>query len=99
MGKRLADAVLHDFYGFKSKPYFVSKVLSSDFNDKSVFIKINNSKDFVIKNKYGYINGFTIAGEDKKFHWAKAYLISPNEIKVWSDEVKNSKISEIFMGR
>jgi len=28
----------------------------------------------VAKDKYGYLRGFTIAGEDRTFHWAKARL-------------------------
>ena len=40
------------------------------------------------KNKYGYLNGFAIAGEDQVFQWAQAY-ISNDKVIVWSDEVKN----------
>jgi sialate O-acetylesterase len=29
---------------------------------------------FYLKDKYGYINGFAIAGSDKVFHWAKAEI-------------------------
>ncbi len=32
--------------------------------------------------------GFAIAGEDKKFVWAKAKVTGPDTIEVWSDEVK-----------
>jgi sialate O-acetylesterase len=31
--------------------------------------------------------GFTIAGSDHKFAWAKARIIAPNKVEVWSDEV------------
>ncbi|MFN8253938.1 MAG: sialate O-acetylesterase [Ferruginibacter sp.] len=37
-------------------------------------------------NKYGYLNGFMIAGADKKFYWAKAW-IKNNNVVVWSDAV------------
>ena len=40
------------------------------------------------KNKYGYVYGFSIAGEDKKFVWAKAY-IDGNNVVVFSDKVTN----------
>ncbi|WP_423128399.1 sialate O-acetylesterase [Gaoshiqia sp. Z1-71] len=39
------------------------------------------------KNKYGYVNGFAIAGDDQKFVWAKAYLHN-NQVVVFSDEVQ-----------
>lgn len=41
----------------------------------------------VVKDKYGYLKGFAIAGADRKFHWAKATLIGPNEIWVSADAV------------
>ncbi|MEZ5038922.1 MAG: sialate O-acetylesterase [Saprospiraceae bacterium] len=41
----------------------------------------------VAHDKYGYLKGFTIAGADKQFVWAKAE-IKGNQIIVWSDEVK-----------
>ena len=31
--------------------------------------------------------GFAIAGEDKKFVWAKAKIVGPDTIEVWSDSV------------
>lgn len=40
------------------------------------------------KNKYGYVKGFSIAGADKKFVWAKAY-IDGNNVVVFSDKVTN----------
>lgn len=40
-----------------------------------------------VKDKYGYVNGFAIAGADKKFVWAKARQ-EGDKIIVWSEEVK-----------
>lgn len=39
------------------------------------------------KDKYGYIKGFTVAGKDQKFFWAKAYR-DGNDVIVYADEVK-----------
>ena len=33
--------------------------------------------------------GFAIAGEDQKFVWAQAKIISSNEMEVWSDEISD----------
>ncbi len=33
------------------------------------------------------LRGFAVAGSDHKFAWAKAHIIAPNKIEVWSDEV------------
>jgi len=40
------------------------------------------------KNKHGYVYGFSIAGEDRKFVWAKAY-IQGNNVVVFSDKIAN----------
>lgn len=42
------------------------------------------------KDKYGYVKGFTIAGADGNFVWAKA-KISENKVIVWSDKIANPK--------
>lgn len=39
-------------------------------------------------NKYGYIEGFTIAGADQNFIWAKAYLEGKDKVVVYSDKIK-----------
>jgi sialate O-acetylesterase len=39
-------------------------------------------------NKYGYVQGFAVAGEDKKFYWARAF-IEGGKVVVHSPEVKN----------
>ena len=38
-------------------------------------------------NCYGYLRGFTIAGADRKFVRAKAWVLDKNRIAVFSDEV------------
>ena len=40
-----------------------------------------------MKDKYSYVKGFTIAGNDHKFRWAKASITGPNTIQVFSSEV------------
>ncbi len=40
----------------------------------------------IAKDKYGYLKGFSIAGEDQQFRWAKAY-IHDNKVIVYSDEI------------
>ncbi len=45
------------------------------------------SKGLVSKDKYGYVKGFTVAGADHKFYWAKAVLTGTNTIVVTATEV------------
>ncbi|MEO7394630.1 MAG: hypothetical protein ABIU11_06770, partial [Chitinophagaceae bacterium] len=56
-------------------------------NDSVVIHFTNESGDLVTKDKYGYLSGFQIAGTDKKFHWAKAY-INNNSVIVYSEVVQ-----------
>jgi sialate O-acetylesterase len=39
------------------------------------------------KDKYGYVNGFTLAGNDHKFYWAKADITNNNTIVLSAPEV------------
>jgi sialate O-acetylesterase len=39
-------------------------------------------------DKYGYLKGFTIAGSDRVFHWAKAH-IRGDQVWVYSERVEN----------
>lgn len=39
----------------------------------------------VVRNKYGYINGFEVAGRDSIFHYAKADLVNDSTIRVFVD--------------
>lgn len=50
--------------------------------------EVRGDDDYTVK-KPGKIppKGFTIAGKDKKFVWAKARITSPNTIEVWSDKI------------
>ena len=40
-----------------------------------------------IRDKYGYIKGFAVAGEDHKFYWAAGKLAGPDAIEVSCQEV------------
>ena len=42
----------------------------------------------MIMDKYGYLKGFAIAGPDRVFHWARAFL-DGNDVVVYSDKVEN----------
>jgi len=42
-----------------------------------------------IRNKYGYIKGFAVAGDNHKFYWATGKLTGPNTLEVESPEVQN----------
>ena len=41
-----------------------------------------------IKDKYGYLKGFAIAGEDHQFHWATGKITGVNTLQISSSEVQ-----------
>ncbi|MDP2337025.1 MAG: sialate O-acetylesterase [Bacteroidota bacterium] len=42
-----------------------------------------------IKDKYGYLKGFAVAGEDHQFYWAKAVITGINTIEVSCPDVQH----------
>lgn len=74
VGKRLAAVALHDAYGKEiiySGPVYQS--MKADGN-KIVLSFSHTGSGLLVKNKYGYIKGFEIAGADQKFYYAKAFV-------------------------
>jgi sialate O-acetylesterase len=89
VGKRLA---LNAFkVAYKKDLVFSGPMFKTvEFKDGKAYISFNETgSGLMVKNKYGYINGFSIAGSDKKFRWAKASLADNKTIVVFSDEIKD----------
>ncbi len=74
VGHRLALNALSKVYGHKvvfSGPVF----REAAFEQHQVVLSFDFAgKGFVVKDKYGYIRGFEIAGTDRKFYYAQARL-------------------------
>jgi sialate O-acetylesterase len=89
VGYRLALNALKIAYGKDvvcSGPMFSHMEITGNYADIS-FISAGSS--LMVKDRYGYIRGFAIAGSDKKFHWAKAELINDHTVRVYSHEVEH----------
>lgn len=86
VGKRLALAALKVAYKqdiVYSCPLFEKMTVSGN----EVILEFNNvGGGLKAYDHYGYVKGFTIAGADRKFYWAKAY-IDQNKVVVSSDKV------------
>lgn len=74
VGRRLGLSALKVAYGKDvvfSGPTFRDMIIE----DGKVKVNFTNTGvGLVSKDKYGYIHGFQIAGSDKRFYWAKAYI-------------------------
>jgi sialate O-acetylesterase len=88
VGKRLAAITLHNVYeknNVYSGPMYQSMKTE---NNEAIISFTNIGSGLMVKDKYGYIKGFEIAGADKQFHFAKA-CIDGNTVVVYSDSVPN----------
>ena len=97
VGRRLALAALAEVYQKSVKyksPRFLSikkkrKYFDISFTDVYDGLQLADTpkdKDCLTHQalkKYKFITGFTIAGKDQIFHWAKAQLLAPNKIRVF----------------
>ncbi len=86
VGRRLAMEAEKLVYGkpdLQTSPVY--KSMRTEGN--KIYLRFTNSDKGLIA-KYGDLKGFSIAGADKKFVWAKA-AIQGKEVVVWSDMVIN----------
>ena len=88
VGNRLAIGALKVAYGEEvshSGPTFDRMIVKG----KKVILKFQNvGSGFYLKNKYGYVNGFSIAGADKKFYWSKAEIVGEDIVLSCSEVEK-----------
>lgn len=86
VGKRLALAALHDTYGKNiawSGPVLEDMVIDGP----TAILQFDpRGSELVVRDKYGYVKGFAIAGEDRVFHWARGVQYG-NKIYLRSDAV------------
>ena len=84
VGKRLALNAFKVAYGkdiVNTGPTFESV----EFKDGKAYITFSNTgSGLAVKDKYGYVKAFSIAGADRQFYWAKAEVINKNTVVVYS---------------
>jgi len=88
VGKRLAAIALNNLYALPmeySGPVYESMVIQGN---KIILNFTHTGGGLLVKDRYGYIRAFEIAGPDHHFHYAKAFL-QKNQVVVYSDEVQN----------
>ncbi len=87
VGIRLALHALHHDYGKTEVVYNGPVFRSVEFDGNLAVVTFDNADDgLVVRSRYGYVEGFAIAGADGVFHWAKAYE-KDGKIVVYSDRV------------
>lgn len=86
VGKRLAAIALKNTYTKNivcQGPTFSTMKIEGD---KAIIRFSNSESGLAVKDKYGYAKGFEMAGEDKKFYYAKAE-IKDGQVVVFSPTV------------
>lgn len=88
VGKRLAMSALNVAYGknvVASGPTYKEMRIEGN---KVILSFDNLGSGFYLKDRYGYVKGFAMAGEDKVFHWAKAEISGDKIVLSCSDVEK-----------
>ena len=86
VGKRLAAIAFHEVYG-ENNVYSGPMYQSMKTSGNKVIISFSHTGGgLLVKDKYGYLKGFEVAGADKQFHYAKA-IIDGNSVIVSTDSV------------
>jgi sialate O-acetylesterase len=86
VGLRLAAIALNNIYD-KPMEYSGPVYESMNVQGNKVYLSFTHTgSGLMVKDKYGYIRGFEIAGSDHHFHYAKAFLEN-NKVVVFADEV------------
>ncbi len=89
VGLRLALIALDKTYGMNNIVSSGPTFKSMNIVGNKVTIEYDNvAQGLVVNNKYGYIEGFAVAGADQKFVWAQAFL-DGNKVIVSSEQVLN----------
>lgn len=84
VGKRLALNAFKVAYNM-DLVYSGPMYKSVEFKDGKAYITFDETgSGLAVADKYGYVKAFTIAGADRKFHWAKAEIINKNTVVVSS---------------
>lgn len=88
VGLRLALNALKIAYG-KDLVYSGPVFRSMETHGNKIILHFDHTgSGLMVKDKYGYLKGFAIAGEDKVFHWARAEL-EGNKVVVYNKNVEN----------
>lgn len=96
VGDRLALAAEKIVYG-ENVVYSGPVYRASEITGSKIIVSFNHVGGGLIFKDSTYaspglgqvVGGFTIAGADQKFVWAKAKIIAPDKIEVWNDAVKD----------
>lgn len=87
VGRRLALIALAKDYGKKDLIYSGPTFKSLERKADKLLISFESTGGALsVTNKYGYVEGFAVAGADKKFVWAKAHAVG-DQVLVYASQI------------
>ena len=93
VAKRLSRWALANQYGFSDLPHRSPLFKSMENSDGGIVLTFDHVGSGLDTFDVNELQGFTIAGDDKVFHLAKAQIVGKgrgrNQIRVWSDAVSD----------
>jgi sialate O-acetylesterase len=89
VGLRLALNARKIAYG--EEIVFAGPIFKSvEFTNGKAIVAFNQTgSGLMVKDRYGYVKGFTLAGKDKQFQWAQARITGKDQIEVVCDKISD----------
>ncbi len=88
VGKRLSAIALNKIYG-QSNVFSGPSFQSMKIDGNKIRVSLDNiGSGLLVKDKYGYVKGFEVAGADQKFVYAKAW-VEGNDVVVSGEAITN----------
>jgi sialate O-acetylesterase len=88
VGKRLALQALTKTYGMEV-PCESASFVSMETADGKALLSFRNTYGLLeVRDRYGYVKGFEVAGPDRKFVYAKAY-VSGEKVVVQAEGIRD----------
>lgn len=88
VGKRLAAIAMAETYA-KPRVHEGPTYNTIERQGSGITINFSNAENgLLVKNKYGYLFGFEIAGEDRVFHYAQA-TVKGNQVYLFNENVQH----------
>lgn len=88
VAKRLARWALANDYG-QEFVHQSPRYESMSKQDGKLIVKLKDVDGGLRAVDEAEVQGFAVAGEDRKWHWAQAKITAPDTVEVWSDAVKS----------
>ncbi len=87
VGRRLALGALNIAYD-QDIVFSGPKYKSMRVQGNKAYIEFDHvGSGLTVHDRYGYLKGFTIAGEDRRFFWARADLVDDHTVVIYSEKV------------